>query len=68
MLLGFYDYTVWLTYGSLISAITGIFLGLTHWGRFSVFLIIWALSFGVMLALYPMTRAIQKIGGDIWKE
>ena len=28
MLLGFYDYTVWLTYGSLISAITGIFLGL----------------------------------------
>ena len=47
---------------------TGIFLGLTHWGRFSVFLIIWALSFGVMLALYPLTRAIQKIGGDIWKE
>ena len=27
MLLGFYDYTVWLTYGSLISAITGIALG-----------------------------------------
>ena len=47
---------------------TGIFLGLTHWGRFSVFMITWALSFGVMLALYPLTRVIQKIGGEIWRE
>ncbi len=47
---------------------TGIFLGLTHWGRFGVFVTTWALSFGVMLALYPLTRAIQKIGGEIWRE
>ena len=47
---------------------TGIFLGLTHWGRLSIFVTTWALSFGVMLALYPLTRAIQKIGGEIWRE
>ena len=47
---------------------TGIFLGLTHWGRFGVFMITWALSFGVMLALYPLARAIQKIGGELWRE
>ena len=47
---------------------TGIFLGLTHWGRFGVFMTTWALSFGVMLALYPLARAIQKIGGEIWRE
>ena len=47
---------------------TGIFLGLTHWGRFGVFMATWALSFAVTLALYPLTRAIQKIGGEIWKE
>lgn len=47
---------------------TGIFLGLTHWGRFGVFVVTWLLSFLVMLALYPLTRAIQKIGGEIWRE
>ena len=47
---------------------TGIFLGLTHWGRLGIFLLTWALSFGVMLALYPLTRKIQNIGGEIWKE
>lgn len=47
---------------------TGIFLGLTHWGRIGVFLTIWALSYLVMLALYPLARAIQKIGGEKWRE
>lgn len=47
---------------------TGIFLGLTHWGRFGVFAATWGLSFGVMLVLYPLARAIQKIGGEKWRE
>ena len=47
---------------------TGIFLGLTYWGRIGVFLITWLLSFLVMCALYPLTRKIQKIGGELWKE
>ena len=47
---------------------TGVFLGLTYWGRIGVFLITWALSALVMLALYPLTRAIQKIGGETWRE
>ena len=47
---------------------TGIFLGLTYWGRIGVFLLTWLLSFAVMLALYPLVRKIQKIGGEAWRE
>ena len=47
---------------------TGIFLGLTYWGRFGVFMMTWLLSFVVMIALYPLARRIQKIGGETWKE
>ena len=47
---------------------TGLFLGLTYWGRIRVFLLTWLLSFLVMCALYPLTRKIQKIGGELWKE
>ena len=47
---------------------TGIFLGLTYWGRFGVFMMTWLLSFAVMIALYPLARRIQKIGGETWKE
>ena len=47
---------------------TGIFLGLTHWGRILIFLGTTGLSFLVMLALYPLARAIQKIGGELWRE
>ena len=47
---------------------TGVFLGLTYWSRIFVFLTIWLLSFLVMLALYPLIRKIQKIGGETWKE
>ena len=47
---------------------TGIFLGLTYWGRFGVFMMTWLLSFAVMMAMYPLVRRIQKIGGETWKE
>jgi len=47
---------------------TGIFLSLTYWGRIGVFLLTWGLSFLVMLALYPLIRRIQKIGGETWRE
>ena len=47
---------------------TGIFLRLTYWGRIGVFLLTWLLSFLVMLALYPLIRRIQKIGGEVWRE
>jgi hypothetical protein len=47
---------------------TGVFLSLTYWSRIGVFLLTWALSFGVMLALYPLIRRIHKIGGETWRE
>ena len=47
---------------------TGVFLGLTYFGRVGVFVTTWALSFTVMLALYPLIRKIQKIGGELWRE
>ena len=47
---------------------TGLFLGLTYFSRVSVFVMTWALSFAVMLALYPLIRRIQKIGGEQWRE
>ena len=47
---------------------TGLFLGLTYPSRILVFILTWALSFGVMLALYPLIRKIQKIGGELWRE
>ena len=47
---------------------TGIFLGLTYWGRIGVFLLTWLLSFLVMLPLYPLLRVIQNIGGETWRE
>ena len=47
---------------------TGVFLGLTYWSRIGVFLLTWGLSFLVMLALYPLIRVIQKIGGETWRE
>ena len=47
---------------------TGLFLGLTYPSRIVVFILIWAISFLVMLALYPLIRWIQKIGGELWRE
>jgi hypothetical protein len=47
---------------------TGLFLGLTYVSRIVVFILTWALSFAMMLALYPLIRRIQKIGGELWRE
>jgi len=47
---------------------TGLFLGLTYFSRIGVFLLTWGLSFAVMLALYPLIRKIQRIGGELWRE
>ena len=47
---------------------TGIFMGLTYWSRIGVFLLTGLYSWIVMLPLYPLLRAIQKIGGETWKE
>ena len=47
---------------------TGVFLSLTYWGRIGVFFLTWCLSSLVMLALYPLVKRIQKIGGETWKE
>ena len=47
---------------------TGIFLSLTYWSRIGVFLLTGAFSWIVMLALYPLVRRIQKIGGETWTE
>ena len=47
---------------------TGLFLGLTYFSRIGVFVTTWALSFAIMLALYPLIRKIQKIGGELWRE
>ena len=47
---------------------TGLFLGLTYYSRIGVFILTWALSFAVMVALYPLICKIQKIGGELWRE
>ncbi|MBO5129312.1 MAG: hypothetical protein J6B95_03070 [Oscillospiraceae bacterium] len=46
----------------------GIFIGRTLWARFGVFTIAGVMSVLVMLALYPLVKAIGKIGGETWKE
>lgn len=46
----------------------GIFVGRTIWARFSVFMLTGLISVVVMLALYPLVKAIGKIGGETWKE
>lgn len=47
---------------------TGIFLGLTYWGRIGVFLMTALFGCITLLPLYPVVRAIGKIGGEIWSE
>ena len=48
--------------------IIGIFVGRTLWVRIGVFMLTGFLSVLVMLALYPLAKAIGKIGGETWKE
>ncbi len=47
---------------------TGVFLGLTYFGRIGVFLLTGAYSCIALLPLYPLVRVIGKIGGETWKE
>ena len=47
---------------------TGIFQGLTTWSRLGVFLCAAFMSCITMVPIYPVVRAIGKIGGDSWIE
>ena len=47
---------------------TGLFLGVTLWSRFFIFLTTGILSWIAMLPMYPLVYKIGSIGGDIWKE
>ena len=51
----------------LVNFIFGIFLGLTIWSRFPGFLITVVLSLLSVPVLYPVFKAIGKIGGQVWK-
>ena len=51
----------------LVNFIFGLFLGLTLWSRFYGFLITAVLSLVVVPVLYPVCKAIDKIGGQVWK-
>lgn len=46
----------------------GVFLGLTRWRRLGVFLLTGILSVLIMLPLYRVVSAIDRIGGQTWKE
>ncbi len=42
--------------------------GLTHWGRFPLFLITGAMSCLVLIVVFPLIHRFGKIGGHVWKE
>ena len=46
----------------------GMYMGLTRWDRFPLFLITGVLSCLVMIPLYNLIHAIGQIGGHTWKE
>ena len=48
--------------------ISGLISGLTIPARAGVFLLTGLLTCVTMVPMYPMVRAISKIGGDTWKE
>ena len=52
----------------LCTFFIGLFLGLTLWSRFPVFLTATALTLVLMPVLYPILLSIGKIGGETWKE
>lgn len=56
-----------LVYQLTVFAI-GAFMGQTHWGRLSVFLMNALLGAALLPAVYPAFHAIAKIGEDTWKE
>ncbi|HIT33589.1 MAG TPA: hypothetical protein IAC31_03035 [Candidatus Faecousia intestinigallinarum] len=47
-----------------VCALTGV----SYFGRLPVFLISWLLSLTAIPALYPVCRAIDKIGGEAWND
>ena len=51
----------------LVNFIFGLFLGLTIWSRFYGFLVTAVLSLVAVPVLYPVCKAIDKIGGQVWK-
>ena len=51
----------------LVNFAFGLFLGLTPLGRFHGFLITAGLSLLAVPILYPLLKAIGKIGGQLWK-
>ena len=52
----------------LLTFATGLFLGVTYYSRFGVFLLTSAFSLLTVPALYLLCKLIGKIGGEIWKE
>ena len=52
----------------LTLMIIGLCMGLTHWNRLGVFFMTAVFSAVMVFALYPVVRAIGKIGGEAWKE
>lgn len=51
----------------MVNFVFGVFLGLTIWSRYYGFLITAGLSLVAVPALYPIFKAIGKIGGQVWK-
>lgn len=48
--------------------LAGILMGLTQWGRFYRFVLAGAMSFALILPLYPLCLRIDQIGGNPWKD
>ena len=52
----------------VLLACIGMLMDLTRWNRLGVFILTALLSAGLVFPLYPLARAIGKIGGEPWKE
>ena len=52
----------------LQALLMGIFQGLTIWARAGVFALTGAFTCITMLPMYPLVRAISKIGGESWRD
>ena len=52
----------------MLQFLTGLFLQVTHPGRYVGFLITAGLSILAIPVLYPVVLAIETIGGETWKE
>jgi len=52
----------------MLLFVIGLSTGLTIMPRVSVFALTGAITCITMLPMYPLVRAISKIGGESWKE